>query len=87
MSEIEAPEARFRRRGRFVAIMLAPVIGYGAAELYEHWAVRQAFLSVTPLVRIPLGLASLALGGWVGFRVLDLIGSRLSRLWGRRRAP
>jgi hypothetical protein len=67
--------------------MLAPVVGYGAAELYERWAVREPFLAGAPLIRIPLGLASLALGGWLGFLILDFLGRRLSRAWARRRAP
>jgi hypothetical protein len=67
--------------------MLAPVIGYGTAELYERWAVREPFLAAAPLIRIPLGLVSLALGGWLGFQVLNFFGRRLSRAWARGRAP
>ena len=73
-------QARFERRATFVAIMAAPVIGYGTAQAFERWAVHQPFLAGAPLIHIPLGLASLALGGWLGFRVLDLIGRRIGRL-------
>jgi hypothetical protein len=82
----EEIEARYRRRAIFLAYFLAPVVGYETAQLYEHWAVRNPFLSGQPLLRIPLGLASLALGGWLGYSALRLAGSAIIRIWaGSRR--
>ena len=81
----DGAEARLRRRAVFLAYFLAPVLGYEAAQLYEHWAVREPFLAGAPLIRIPLGLASLALGGWLGYLALRLAGSVIVRLWARSR--
>ena len=77
--------ARFERRADFVACMVAPVIGYSAAQTFERWAVRNPFFAHAPLYRIPLGLANLALGGWLGFLALRFVGRGLSRWLARCR--
>ena len=78
---------RLRRRAVFLAYFLAPVIGYEAAQLYEHWAVRQPMLAEWPLLRVPLGLASLALGGLLGYLALRLLGEGVVKIWAGRPRP
>ncbi len=79
--------ARFERRAVFVAYMLAPLVGYGAAQFYERWSAMQPWLAGLPVLRIPLGIATLALGGWLGYLALSTAGRGLSRILARGRSP
>jgi hypothetical protein len=74
---------RYRRIATLISFLCAPTIGYACSRAVDGWSRHQAWAEQMPWARYGLGMAALALGGFVGYIALRGLFRVLAPLFAR----